>query len=143
VSREARAFSRVAIIIRDDAFDRLVPPLTYAWKMGNMGIQVDMLFVLDAVRVLTREGAEEVHVDPRHAHREGWLRQRFETKAPSFHECLKALHETGHVRLFGCLVGAETHDIRIRELLPEVEGIVDPDVFMNEFADQADHCQYF
>lgn len=68
----------LAIVIRDDAFDRLLTPLTFAWEMGRQGVEVDILFVLWAVRVLSREGVNEVRIDPRYAHRETWLRERLQ-----------------------------------------------------------------
>jgi peroxiredoxin family protein len=136
---------RLAIIVRDDAFDRLLTPLTFAWEMGRQGVEVDVLFVLWAARVLTREGVREVKIDPRYAHREQWLRKRLSRDGDplEIHEFLKLLHGTRHVRLHACRLAAATFDVTPDELLPEAAGIIDPGTFLNQIALRADHCQYF
>ncbi len=141
----APKLERLAIVIRDDAYDRLLTPLTFAWEMGRKGVQVDVLFVLWAVRVLTREGVRELRIDPRYAHRETWLRERLQRDGDplEIHDFLKLLKSTGHVRLHGCRLAAMTFDVSREDLLPEAEGILDPELFLREIALAADHCQYF
>ncbi len=136
---------RLAIVIRDDAFDRLLCPLTFAWEMGRKGVEVDVLFVLWAVRVLTREGVKEVKIDPRYAHREAWLRKRLQRDGDplEIHDFLKLLHSTGRVRFHGCQLAAQTFDVTPGDLLPEAEGIIAPGDFLQNLARRADHCQYF
>ncbi len=136
---------RLAIVIRDDAFDRLLTPLTFAWEMGRTGVQVDVLFVLWAVRVLTRDGARECKMDPRYADRAAWLRQRLERDGDPLEitDFLSLLKSTGHVRLHGCRLAAMTFDVTEETLLPEADGIIDPGEFLRTIAMQADHCQYF
>ena len=107
---------RMAIVVRDDAYDKLLTPLTFAYVQASKGVKVDILFVLWAVRVLTEQGARSVTVDGRHAAEEAWLRER---------------------------LAASTFGVTEENLLPEAEGIVSSRWFLEEKAAKADHCQYF
>ena len=103
--------------------------------MGRTGVEVDVLFVLWAVRVLTPEGARAVKIDPRYAHRDG--------DPLDIQDFFKLLKSTGHVRLHGCRLAAMTFDVAPEDLLPEADGILDPGEFLRSIAARADHCQYF
>lgn len=136
---------RMAIVIRDDAYDRLYTPLTFAYVAAKKGIEVNILFVLWAVRVLTEQGAKAVKIDRQHVAEEDWFKDRLRRDGDplAIHDFIKLVKRTGNVQFYGCQLVAATFDVTESQLIPEADGIVDSLWFLEEKAIKADHCQYF
>lgn len=136
---------KLAIVIRDDEYDKILTPLAFAYLEAAEGAEVDILFVNWAVRALTVEGASQLKVGASHANKDAWLRERVaDAGLPNdINALLKAIKETGDVRYYACSLAANIFEVDESNLIPEAEKIVGASWFLNECVITADHYQYF
>lgn len=136
---------RVTIIIRDDNYIRIQAPLSFAYDFAQRGVQVDVLFLNLAVRVLTADGAASLAVDGRHSEEEPWLRERLATVGvpPDVGDFLTEIANAGRVTLNGCKDSAEVLAVSEADLIPEAAGLVDSSDFIQNAVDAGIHCMYF
>lgn len=135
----------MAIVIRDDSYDKILTPLVFAYLASAEQTQVDILFVNWAVKALTVEGAASLRMDGRHAADEAMMRKNVaKAGLPNdIYEILKALKSTGCVSFYACSLAGAIFGVNESNLIPEAEGIVGASWFLNDKAAKADHCQYF
>ncbi len=145
MSDSKHKMERLAIIIREDAYDRVYTPLTFAYVAAKQGVKVDILFVLWAVRLMTKEGAAAAKMHPLHQEDEKWFKAQLEKNAVplDLHQFMVAVKNAGDVNFYGCKIAARNFDVALDDLLPEAEGIVDSQWFLEQKVMPADHCQYF
>lgn len=142
---EDQVMKNLAIVIRDDEYDKILTPLAFAYLEAAEGAEVDILFVNWAVRALTEEGAQNIKVGASHADKDTWLRERVASAGlpNDINSLLKAIKETGSVRLYACSLAANIFEVDENNLIPEAEGIVGASWFLNERMLGANHYQYF
>lgn len=135
----------LAIVVRDDAYDKILTPLAFAYLAAAEGTKVDMLFVNWAVKALTEQGAHSLKVDGRHAADDAWVRSQVAKAGlpADIYDIIKALKGTGQVNLYACSLAASIFGVDKDNLVPEAEGIVGASWFLNEKAANAEHYQYF
>jgi peroxiredoxin family protein len=135
----------MAIVVRDDSYDKLLTPFAFAYLQAAEGCQVDMLFVNWAVLALTEDGAKAIKVQGEHADKDLWVREQVaKAGLPNdINVLIKALKETGCVNFYACSLASKIFGVDDNNLIPEAEGIIGASWFLNEKAHKADHCQYF
>lgn len=136
----------MAMVIRDDSYDKLLTPLVFAYlASGAEEVTVDMLFVNWAAKAMTINGAKSLVVDGRHADQDKWLREKVaKVGLPNdIYEILKALHDTGNVNMYVCSMAAAIFGVNQDNIIPEAKDIVGAYWYLNEKMAKADHCQYF
>jgi peroxiredoxin family protein len=132
---------RLAIVVRNDAYDQVLTPLAFAYGAAASGIETDFLFVNWAVRLLTTDG---LPAPVTHQGEDDWLRSQVAKAGlpPDVRDIIKALKDTGKVRFYACSLAAQIFDVSAQQLLPEAEGIVGSTWFLQQKANGA-HTQYF
>ncbi len=140
-----KIMKNLAIVVRDDEYDKILTPLAFAYLEAAEGTEVDILFVNWAVRALTEEGAKKIKIGASHADKDAWLRERVSAAGlpNDINTLLKTIKETGSVRFYACSLAANIFEVDENNIIPEAEGIVGASWFLNDKILKAEHYQYF
>ena len=132
--------SKLAIIVREDAYDRILTPLAFAYLGTASDMEVDMLFVNWAAKILTKGGAENLKVSQEHEGSDEMVKAKVAEAGLStdIYENIKTLKATGKVRMYVCSLAASIFGVTRENLVPEAEDIVGATWFLLEKAEKAD-----
>jgi peroxiredoxin family protein len=136
---------RLALVVREDAYDRVLTPLAFAWLAASAGTQVDILLVNWAARLVLPGVAERLAVSPGHAAEQEWLRSQVAAAQlpTNIADLLATLHRTGRVRIWVCSLAAQIFGVQKERALPVLEDIIGATTFLYEYAAKADLTMTF
>ncbi len=136
---------RLAIVISEDSYDKLLCPFVFAYLQSLEGTQVDIFFVSWAVRALTEDGAKAIRVNGHHADEDQYVREQVAGLGlpPDVIDFLAALKETDLVNYYCCDMAAKIYGVNEDNIIDLADEIVSATWFLHEKIVPADHCQYF
>jgi len=136
----------LAIVVRDDSYDKIMVPFAFAHLQAAEGCKVNMLFLSWAALALKENGANQFKIQTAHADKEQWIKDQVSKigMPNDILQLLKMLNDTGNVNFYACSLAASVFDIDDNNIIDEAKGnIVGASWFLNDIALKADHCQYW
>ncbi len=137
---------KLAIIIRDDAYDRLLTPLAFAWLAAASGTEVEVLLVNWAARLVLPGEAEKLRVSTDHGDRDAWLKEQVAAAGmpANLADLLRAVRETGKVHVWVCSLAAQVFGVQEGTVQASLcDGIVGATTFLHDHAAGADLTMTF
>ncbi|MDA8367976.1 MAG: DsrE family protein [Actinomycetota bacterium] len=144
-AKATRTLERLAIVVREGAYDRVLTPFAFAYLAAANGAQVDMLFVNWAVRAVMQGEANRLPMSAEHRDEGDYVRRQVELAGlpAEIPALVTALKQTGTVAIYVCSLAAQIFGATRENLLPEVDEIVGATWFLSERVLEADTTQYF
>jgi peroxiredoxin family protein len=135
----------LAIIVREGSYDRVLTPLAFAYLAAANDVQVDVLFVNWAVRVVMQGESEKLPMSAEHADELEYVRKGVADAGlpPDIPDIVAAIKGTGKVNLYVCSLAAQIFGATKDNVLPEVDDIVGATWFLSDKAKSADLLQCF
>lgn len=140
-----KTMQRLAIIVREGSYDRVLTPLAFAYLAAASDVHVDMLFVNWAVRGVMKEESQHLPMSAEHADELDYVRQRVAAAGlpPDIPDIITAIKSTGNVSIYVCSLAATIFEATEDNVLPEVDGIIGATWFLADCANGADITQCF
>ncbi|HKY77076.1 MAG TPA: hypothetical protein VJS45_13100, partial [Acidimicrobiia bacterium] len=100
----APPLTRLAMIVRDDAYDRVLTPLVFAYVAACSDVTVDMLFVNWGVHVVMRDEADRLPMSAGHTGHQELLYDCISHTGlpPSIPDIIREIKATGKVNIYVC-----------------------------------------
>jgi len=136
---------KMAIIIRDDEYDKVLTPLAFAYLGVASYDEVDLLFVNWAAKLMTEDGLKEAKVGGNHAGTDEMVKEKVRSAGlpDDLYEIIKALKETGKVNFYLCSLAAQIFGVTQENAIPEMNEIVGAMWFLTEKGNQAETFMQF
>ncbi|MCL6095874.1 MAG: DsrE/DsrF/DrsH-like family protein [Actinobacteria bacterium] len=141
----AKRLTKLAIIVREGAYDRILTPLAFGYLAAAAGADVDMLFVNWAVRAVMKDECNKLPMSAEHSDDGAYIQEQVAKAGlpPTIEGIVQAMKATGKVHIYVCSLAAQIFGATRENLLDQVDDIVGATWFLTERSLGADITQYF
>ena len=136
---EPRGATRMALVVKSDAFEDILLALSWAGIGADSDMDVSLFFTNRAARRLHRDGFTDVaQLAPDDPVGAAFIDRAEQLGFTDLRDLLRQVKETGRVRVYVCSRGARIFDLRPDTLLPEVDSVLGTASFLLNEAQGAD-----
>jgi len=131
---------KLAIVIRDDSYDRVLTPLAFAYLGAAVYDEVDVLFVSWAAKLLTEKGIKEAKVCADHAGTDAMIKASVRAAGlpDDLYAILKLMKGTGKINFYLCSLAGQVFGVTKESAIPELNDVVGATWFLVEKAHHAE-----
>lgn len=135
----------LAVVIRDDAYDKVLTPLAFAYLGTAVYDEVDLLFVSWSARLMTEMGLREAKVSADHAGTDVAVKEGVRSAGlpDDLYEIIKAMKASGKVNFYLCSLAGQVFKVTKEEAIPELNDVVGATWFLTEKAGKAEVFMQF
>lgn len=136
---------KLAIIIRDDSYDKVLTPLAFAYLGAAVYDEVDLLFVSWSAKLLTEKGLKEAKVSADHAGTDAAVKAGVRSAGlpDDLYEIIKLMKETGKVNFYLCSLAGQVFGVTKESAIPELNQVVGATWYLTEKAHRAECFMQF